>query len=77
MSETEFVPMTEEEAQQRIANAFATLDAIYLLHAPKNQDVDVWECKSCDAQWPCETEKLILDGLGLTSDPSESQEPSA
>lgn len=77
MSETEFVPMTEEEAQERIQAAFATLDAIYLLHAPKSQLVDLWECKTCDVQWPCETERLILDGLGLTSDSSESQEPSA
>lgn len=67
MSETEeFVPIDEQEARQRIANAFTTLDAIYLLHAPKDQESEAWECKTCDVIWPCETERLILDGLGLT-----------
>lgn len=74
MSETEeFVPMSEAEAQQRIANAFATLDAIYLLHAPADDKAEVWQCKHCDVQWPCETETLILDGLGLTSEASTSE----
>ena len=69
MSETEeFVPMSEAEAQQRIANAFATLDAIYLLHAPADDKAEIWQCKHCATQWPCETEALILDGLGLTSE---------
>jgi hypothetical protein len=79
MSETEdFVPITEEEAQARIQSAFLTLDAIYNLHGPADQDAEVWQCGHCDVQWPCETEKLILDGLGLTSvGISESEEPSA
>ena len=66
MSETEeFVPITEEEAQRRIESAFATLDAIYLLHGPKDQSVEAWGCGHCNVQWPCETERIILDGLGL------------
>jgi len=60
-------PMSEAEAQQRVANAFSTLDAIYLLHAPEDDKAEVWQCGHCKIQWPCETETLILDGLGLTT----------
>ena len=78
MSETEqFEPMTEEEAKARIAAAFQTLDTIYLLHAPKDQTVEIWECSHCNVAWPCETEEIILQGLGVIDEPSESQEPSA
>ena len=77
MSETEFVPMSEEEAQARIAAAFKTLDEVYLLHAPKDQTVEVWECGHCNVQWPCETERIVLDNLGLFTDSSSSEEPSA
>lgn len=74
MSETEeFAPISEEEAQKRIEAAFATLDAIYLLHAPKDQNAENWECGHCDVAWPCETERIILDGLGLTSSPSVAE----
>lgn len=64
MAETEeFVPMTEEQAQERIAKAFLALDDIYNLHAPADQTVEAWECKHCNVQWPCETERIILDAL--------------
>lgn len=73
MSE-EFVPISEQEAQRRIQAAFLTLDAVYNLHAPKDPENDVWECGHCDTAWPCETERIILDGLELatSSEPAES-----
>lgn len=66
---------TEQEINEQIGKAFITLDAIYNLHAPADETVEVWMCKHCNVQWPCETEQLILDGLGLTSEasPSESE----
>lgn len=77
MSETE-QPMTEQEAQQRIAAAFATLDAVYLLHEPVDQDKEIWRCGHCDVVWPCDTEAIILNGLGLIpSEPSEAELPSS
>lgn len=77
MSETEFTPITEEEAKARIAAAFKTLDEVYLLHAPKDQTVEIWECSHCNVNWPCETERIVLDNLAVTFEPSELQEPSA
>jgi hypothetical protein len=77
MSETDY-QMSEQEAQEKIASAFRTLDLIYLLHAPEDQTVDAWVCKNCKVAWPCETEALILEGLGLiSSETSESESPSA
>ena len=66
MSEETTTPeLTDEEATARIANMFNVLDAVYALHAP-NQSTDVWTCDECNGvQWPCKTERLILDGLGL------------
>lgn len=78
MSETEqFEPISEEEAQRRIQAAFLTLDAVYNLHAPKDTEAEAWECGHCEVEWPCETERIVLEGLGLASEPSESEEPSA
>lgn len=78
MSETEqFEPISEEEAQRRIQAAFLTLDAVYNLHAPKDTEAEAWECGHCEIAWPCETERIVLEGLGLASEPSESEEPSA
>lgn len=77
MSETEY-QMTEQEAQQKIASAFKTLDLVYLLHSPKDQNEEVWTCSHCSVTWPCETEAIILEGLGLISgETSESESPSA
>ena len=73
MSETE-QPMSEQEAQKRIAAAFATLDNVYMLHAPVDQKVEVWRCGHCDVVWPCATEAIILEGLGLISDETSSSE---
>ena len=67
-------PMSEQEAQERIASAFATLDRIYLLHAPADDKAEVWECGYCKVQWPCDTEAIILEGLGLISDETSSSE---
>lgn len=67
-------PMSEEEAQKRIASAFATLDSVYLLHAPVDQNEEAWRCGHCDVQWPCATEAIILEGLGLISDETSSSE---
>jgi hypothetical protein len=69
--ETNEVQLTDEEAQERIRNMFLALDAIYKLHGP-NQQVDPWICQTCsncdgDVAWPCETEKIILDSLGVSS----------
>ena len=79
MSETEeqFEPISEEEARHRIATAFSTLDAIYNLHAPKNTEQEVWECKHCDIPWPCETEELILMGLDLANGGPQATEEQA
>jgi hypothetical protein len=77
MSETEqFEPISEQEAQRRIQSAFLTLDAVYNLHAPKDPANEVWECGHCEVAWPCETERIILDGLELAtaSDPDESED---
>ena len=71
MSETE-QPMSEQEAQKRIAAAFATLDNVYKLHAPVDQEAEVWRCGHCDVVWPCTTEAIILEGLGLISDETSS-----
>lgn len=61
----EDIQITDEEAQERIANMFNALDAIYNLHAP-NQTEEVWTCDECDgAEWPCKTEKLVLESLGI------------
>lgn len=57
--------ISEEEAQQRITEAFETLDKVYQLHAP-DQSTDEWRCSHCDVEWPCPTEKIILDGLRIT-----------
>ena len=57
--------MSEEEAQRRIANAFEALDQVYQLHAP-DQSKEEWWCNHCDVEWPCETEKIILESLELT-----------
>lgn len=67
-------PMSEQEAQQRIAAAFATLDRVYLLHAPADDKAEIWQCGHCDVQWPCATEAIILEGLGLISDETSSSE---
>jgi hypothetical protein len=67
-------PATTEEVQQRVAAAFATLDRIYLLHAPADAEAEAWECGHCNVQWPCMTEALILEGLGLISDETSSSE---
>jgi len=80
MSEEQFEPISEEEAQRRIQAAFLTLDAIYNLHGPKDTQEEVWECRHCDVPWPCETEEMILMGLGLATDlgeTDESESPSA
>lgn len=77
MSETEY-QMTEQEAQEKIASAFRTLDLVYLLHSPKDQKEEIWVCGHCEVNWPCATEAIILEGLGLISDEtSESESPSA
>ncbi len=77
MSETEY-QMTEQEAQEKIASAFRTLDLVYLLHSPKDQNEEPWTCSHCNVAWPCATEAIILEGLGLISDvTSESESPSA
>ena len=73
MSETE-QPMSEQEAQKRIAAAFATLDNVYMLHAPVDQEAEVWRCGHCDVVWQCATEAIILEGLGLISDETSSSE---
>lgn len=73
MSETEY-QMTEQEAQEKIASAFRTIDLVYLLHAPEDQEAETWVCGHCKVNWPCETEMIILDGLGLTIDQTSSSE---
>jgi len=63
--ETNAQELTDEQAQERIANMFVALDTIYKLHAP-NQAEEVWTCDECSgAQWPCSTEKIILETLGV------------
>jgi hypothetical protein len=67
--ETNEVQLTDEEAQARIKSMFIALDAIYALHGP-DLDSDPWVCKTCsncdgDVSWPCETEKIILNALGV------------
>jgi hypothetical protein len=63
--ETNGPDITDEQAQERIANMFIALDTIYNLHAP-NQAEEVWTCDECSgAQWPCNTEKIILETLGV------------
>tara|TARA_R110001606_G_scaffold265516_1_gene414546 strand:- start:887 stop:1090 length:204 start_codon:yes stop_codon:yes gene_type:complete len=63
--ETNNVELTDEEAQERIANMFIALDTIYNLHKP-NQAEEVWTCTECnDAEWPCNTEKIILETLNV------------
>ncbi len=64
-NETNDVQLTDEEAQTRIAAAFLALNDIYELHAP-NQAEATWTCDECNgAEWPCKTEKIILEALGL------------
>jgi hypothetical protein len=77
MSEEQFEPISEEEAQRRIQAAFLTLDAIYNLHGPKDTQAEVWDCKHCDVPWPCQTEEMILIGLGLANEPAEATEEQA
>jgi hypothetical protein len=63
--ETNAQDITDEQAQERIANMFVALNAVYNLHAP-NQAEEVWTCDECSgAQWPCNTEKIILETLGV------------
>jgi mannose-6-phosphate isomerase-like protein (cupin superfamily) len=63
--ETNNVELTDEEAQERIANMFIALDSIYNLHKP-NQAEEVWTCTECNgAEWPCNTEKIILETLNV------------
>ena len=63
--ETTQPELTDEEATQRIANMFEVLDKIYMLHAP-NQTEEIWTCDACGGvQWPCVTEAIILEGLGV------------
>lgn len=63
--ETNNAELTDEEAQERIANMFIALDSIYNLHKP-NQAEEVWTCTECnDAEWPCNTEKIILETLNV------------
>ena len=57
--------ITDEQAQEQIANMFIALDAVYNLHSP-NQASDVWTCDECNGvEWPCKTEKIILESLKL------------
>lgn len=72
--ETNETALTDDEARERIKSMFIALDAIYALHAP-NQEANPWVCNHCsscdgDVAWPCETEKIILDALAVTSDES-------
>jgi|694.fasta_scaffold30476_2 hypothetical protein len=61
--------LTDTEAQERIQNMFIALDKIYNLHAP-DQTTEPWTCKHCTncdgpVEFPCPTEKLVLESLGL------------
>jgi hypothetical protein len=69
--ETNEIQLTDEEAQERIKSMFIALDAIYKLHGP-NQEKEVWICQHCsncdgDVEWPCPTEKIILEALEVIS----------
>jgi hypothetical protein len=69
--ETNKVELTDEEAQERIKSMFMALDEIYKLHGP-NQESEVWTCQHCsncdgDVEWPCQTEKIILEALAVIS----------
>jgi hypothetical protein len=69
--ETNEIQLTDEEAQERIKSMFIALDAIYKLHGP-NQEKEVWICQHCsncdgDVEWPCPTEKIILEALAVIS----------
>jgi hypothetical protein len=69
--ETNEVQLTDEEAQERIKSMFIALDAIYKLHRP-DQEKEVWICQHCsncdgDVEWPCPTEKIILEALAVIS----------
>ena len=65
MTEETTPEITDEEAQERINNMFIALDSVYNLHAP-NQAEEVWTRDECNgAQWPCNTEKIILETLGV------------
>lgn len=61
--------LTDAEAQERIQNMFIALDKIYNLHGP-NMEQEPWTCKHCsncdgDVEFPCPTEKIVLESLGL------------
>lgn len=67
--ETPEVQLTDAEAQERIQNMFIALDKIYNLHGP-NMEQEPWVCKHCsncdgDVEFPCPTEKIVLESLGL------------
>jgi hypothetical protein len=69
--ETNEVQLTDEEAQDRIKSMFIALDQIYSLHGP-NQEAEPWICSHCsdcngDVEWPCATEKIILEALAVIS----------
>jgi len=69
--ETNEVQLTDKEAQDRIKSMFIALDQIYSLHGP-NQESDPWICSHCsdcngDVEWPCQTEKIILEALAVIS----------
>ena len=48
-----------------LAIVFGTLDSVYQLHAPQDPDNEEnpGNCITCDVEFPCRTEEVILEGL--------------